>query len=70
MFSSTQISKPVEQEQEEEVAETEKPALPTAHYGQEEEVELTNWEEIFRTHIQETKRLEKENEERIERAEK
>ena len=41
-----------------------------AHYGELEEVELTNWEEKFIQYREETVRLEKEKEERISRAEK
>ena len=35
--------------------------------GPEETVEMTNWEERFREHIEETARLNRETEERIER---
>ena len=40
------------------------------YYGEDEEVELTNWEEMFKNHIEETKLLEKVREEKIEKADK
>ena len=43
---------------------------PAAHYGELEEVELTDWEEKFKQYREETVRLETEQEERIARAEK
>ena len=39
-------------------------------YGETETVELIDWEEIFKQHQEETARLEKERQERIEGAEK
>ena len=40
------------------------------YYGENEEVELTNWEEMFKNHVEETKMLEKVREEKIEKADK
>ena len=40
------------------------------YYGEEEEVELINWEEEFKKHLEETKRMNSEREEKIERAAK
>ena len=63
-------SKHREQEQDQDIGEAEKTPptpTPTVHYGQKEDLELTDWEEKFKSHIEETKRLEKEREDRIER---
>ena len=46
------------------------PSNSGVHYGQEQEVELVNWEEEFKAHVQETKRLQQESETRIEKAKK
>ena len=40
------------------------------YYGEEEEVEMTNWEEIFLRHVEETRRLDKIREDQIEKADK
>ena len=41
------------------------------YFGHEhQEVELVNWEEIFKPHVAETRRLDRETETRIERAQK
>ena len=40
------------------------------NYGEEQAVEMVNWEEIFQNHIEETRRLEKVREEKIEKADK
>ena len=37
------------------------------YYGEEEEVEMTNWEEIFLRHVEETRRLDKIREDQIEK---
>ena len=58
----------VEEEKQEREEEPEK--LEGVYYGETEEVEMTDWEELFRKHREETVRLEKEQEERIARAEK
>ena len=44
--------------------------IPEVYYGQEHEVELVNWEEMFKAHVAETKRLQQESETRIEKAQK
>ena len=71
LFTQQEKTQPGVQEQEES-QETNKSQTtpPTVYYGQEEEVEMTNWEENFRAHIEETNRLEKEGEDKIERADK
>ena len=40
------------------------------HYGEEQEVEIVNWEEHFKKHLEETRRMNREREENIERASK
>jgi hypothetical protein len=43
---------------------------PGVYYGEEQIVETVNWEEIFHQHLEETRRLERERQEQVERAEK
>ena len=58
MLTQTQQNKPTEPEQDQPEKEEKSHSTPPAiHY---EEVELIDWEEKFRAHIEETKRLEKE----------
>ena len=40
------------------------------YYGEEEEVEMTNWEDIFKKHVAETRKLDNIREEKIEKADK
>ena len=44
--------------------------IPEVYYGQEQEVELVNLEEMFKAHVAETTRLQQESETRIEKAQK
>ena len=46
---------------------TQAPKPTKVHLGPEEKIELEDWEEKFREHIEQTKKMEKEAEERIER---
>ena len=43
---------------------------PGTYYGDEENVELVDWEEAFNKHLEETRRMERERQEQIERAER
>ena len=56
--------------QEQGAQELPPPSNSGVHYGQEHAVELVNWEEEFKAHVQETKRPQQESETRIEKAQK
>ena len=45
-------------------------AQPGVHYGQEENIELVNLEDLFKKQLEETRRLERETRERTEKGEK
>ena len=40
------------------------------YYGETQDIETVNWEEVFKKHLEETARINKEREEKIERAQK
>ena len=46
------------------------PSEDGIQYGEEQTVEMVNWEEIFHNNIEETRRLEKSREDKIEKADK
>ena len=64
------VTKSQEQEQDQRPKETPEPTQ-TTHYGPEVSgQEIVKWEETFRQHIEETRKLEKEGEDKIEKAQK